>query len=304
MDSHEQRVKLEEVLTSSMSVIPTHWMNQWVAYTSCSSPGSCISPGAISNKTLVDVSGNPLPRLIEGVHFNVLPTTATDLLFSWYGGDKPLTTTQLAQNIGMPYTTSLSCNSFDSGNDTGKTFESSQITATEPPQIEKTPSAMQEIIPIPIKRTKQTRMPKSTVQETKFAEPNTIAKQAGWLEIALLPAGRASTTSTVFTSPEDTICHLKNQVCIQSGLTPDNHSLMAKKVFDPEIMWEALDSYGGECTLSEIGIDDCTVLKIGDFLPKTQEVASATQENKDSHAASCTSLLLSCPRLPPQPYVK
>ena len=87
-------------------------------------------------------------------------------------------------------------------------------------------------------------------------------------------------------------------------------------MFDPEIMWEALDSYGGECTLSEIGIDDCTVLKIGDFLPstvilksfpiikETQEVASATQENKDSRAASCTSLLLSCPRLPPQPYVK
>ena len=124
----------------------------------------------------------PLICYFHGVQGYFVPLTK-----GRYGGDKPLTTTQLAQNIGMPYT-SLSCNSSDSGKYTDKTFESSQITATEPPQIEKTPPAMQEIIPIPIKRTKQTRMPKSTVQETKFAEPNTIAKQAGWLEIALLPA--------------------------------------------------------------------------------------------------------------------
>lgn len=75
-----------------MFLISTRWWNDWKLYTSQTDASEARDqvkrPGPIDNKDLVAGSSGLLlhPRLVENVHYVIVPERAWKLLFSWYGG--------------------------------------------------------------------------------------------------------------------------------------------------------------------------------------------------------------------------
>ncbi|KAH3760743.1 hypothetical protein Pelo_7425 [Pelomyxa schiedti] len=116
-----------------------------------------------------------------------------------------------------------------------------------------------EVVPVSTRSSVKRRIPKKKLDHTRERNPTAI--KIGWLELPLLT--QDNDNAFVFVNKDDTVEHLKAHAFISANADADTFSIYTKKFFDPEYMWEVVDTYGLELTLSEASIDDCNEFRVG-----------------------------------------
>eukprot|EP01105_Mastigella_eilhardi_P021357 TRINITY_DN5169_c0_g1_i1.p1 TRINITY_DN5169_c0_g1~~TRINITY_DN5169_c0_g1_i1.p1 ORF type:complete len:369 (-),score=75.49 TRINITY_DN5169_c0_g1_i1:96-1202(-) len=294
----QQRCEIAVLLATSVSVLPKQWWSRWKRYTEPANETGAAhaleSPGPLSNATLMDEGGTQLrTNLVEDVHFVIVPTAVTDRLLEWYGGEKPLTTKQLEPIFGPPALLhkERECTLVAA---VPGIHPPAAVTTVPNPAIPTPPASTEFLAVHSVRRTRRPkarskpepqhshndpdsergensaaahpRLPPPTAPPSNPPAPESawddgIAAELGWLRLRLVTPSHK--VLSLDAHPHDTVEHLKFQACIALCMHPEEYFLMAKKVYDPVVMWEPLErSCGSTSSLNEAGVDDSTMLQL------------------------------------------